>query len=179
MAIAFCKTRSTDHFTPLRYAIVPSIILLSLGRSLNCAAWSVRWSVACTRFYVIWDNYDTKLYIGNWRSILQIILMQCGRFQLCYFFFLIFIFISGTFITSGTLSGTQIQIRDDPGKSGTYGMWRRIAALPHKRIQSRLCGDFPRINVVNTCMRRRSTHKAKIAFMRRNGAFLLHKEVER
>ena len=57
-------------------------------------------------------------------------------------------------------------------------MWRRIAALPHKQMQSRLCGDFLRINVVNTFMRRRATHKAKIAFMLRNGDFLPHKEVE-
>ena len=41
---------------------------------------------------------------------------------------------------------------------------RRIAALPHKRIQSRLCGDFPRINVGDMFMRRHATHNAKIAF---------------
>ena len=62
--------------------------------------------------------------IGNGRSLLQIILMQFG-----YFFFLIF-FISGTFFASGTLSGTQVKIRDDPGKSGTYGMYALIW-FPH------------------------------------------------
>ena len=51
-------------------------------------------------------------------------------------------------------------------------------AQTHKRIQSRLCGDFPRINLVNPFMRRRATHKVKIAIMRPNGAFLPHKVVE-
>ena len=55
-------------------------------------------------------------------------------------------------------------------------LWRRIAALPHKWIQSRLCGDFHR--VVDTFMRRHATYKTKIAYMRRNGAFLSHKEVD-
>ena len=40
-------------------------------------------------------------------------------------------------------------------------MWRRVADLPHKWIQSRLCGDFPRINVVNTFMRREHVYAAK------------------
>ena len=56
-------------------------------------------------------------------------------------------------------------------KLGYVAMWRRIAVLLHRRIQSRLCGDFPRINVVDMFMRRRATHKAKIAFMWRNGPF--------
>lgn len=63
-------------------------------------------------------------------------------------------------------------------RSRIKALWLRIETLPHKRVQSHWCSDFPRIIVVNTFMRLGAMHKAKIAFMRRNSAFLPHKEVE-
>ena len=55
----------------------------------------------------------------------------------------------------------------------SWVLWRRIAALPHSWIQSRLCGDCYIIIPVYYTKKVSQT----FYFMRRQGAFLPHKRL--